>query len=107
MMRCRFPAAVICLFGFVNGPAAAADSVAIAPGSAFGQARQPQVAVGPDAKVRVTFGVGNAICCAPSEDAGKHFSAPVLVGESGVMSLGMRRGPQIAATAKAVVIAAI
>jgi hypothetical protein len=57
--------------------------------------------------VHVTFGVGSAIYCVNSTDEGQHFAPPVKVGESGVMALGMRRGPRVAATERSVAVAAV
>ncbi|RUL88258.1 sialidase family protein [Tautonia sociabilis] len=71
------------------------------------EARQPQVAVSPDGRVFLAFGVGDEIRCVCSDDGGRTFSEPVRVGSPGVMALGMRRGPRIASTAGSVVIAAI
>src|SRR5262245_44523015 len=70
-------------------------------------AREPQVAVSPSGQVFVTYGVGNDLYTAASTDGGRTFGPPREVGTGGVLSLGMRRGPRIAATSQAVVIAAI
>jgi hypothetical protein len=70
-------------------------------------AREPQVAVSPSGQVFVTYGVGNDLYCATSADGGRTFGPPREVGTGGVLSLGMRRGPRIAATSQAVMIAAI
>lgn len=61
-------------------------------------AKEPQVAVGAQGRVVVTFGAGDAVYCAASSDSGKTFAPPVLVASSptGHLSLGMRRGPRIA-----------
>jgi hypothetical protein len=106
-MRRYFWAALCGIAGLVGSPAVARESAAIAPGPESVRARQPQVAVGPSGAVHVTFGVGNAIYCVNSSDGGKHFAPPVKVAEHGVMSLGMRRGPRVAATGRAVAIAAV
>lgn len=82
------------------------ESVAVAPEKDFAKARQPQLAVDPAGKVFVVFGMGETIYCAASDD-GKSYRLPVRVGEEGVLALGMRRGPRVAATAKAVVVTAI
>jgi hypothetical protein len=54
----------------------------------------------------VAFGVGNAVYCANSVDGGHTFQPPTKVGEAGKLSLGMRRGPRVTATASAVTVAA-
>jgi hypothetical protein len=82
-----------------------AAPIAVAPGHEFTVAKQPQVTVGPNGSVHVTFGVGNAIFCATSID-GRAFNTPVKVGEAGVLALGKRRGPRIAATASSITITA-
>lgn len=84
-----------------------AAAVAVAPGAEFAAARQPQVAVGPNGAVHVTFGVGNAVYCATSTDAGRTFSPPVKVNDHGVLALGKRRGPRVAAAAGWVAVAAV
>jgi photosystem II stability/assembly factor-like uncharacterized protein len=86
--------------------AGAEQSAAVAPGPQFTAARQPQVAVGPNGTVHVTFGVGNAIYCANSTDGGRTFAPPVKVGEAGKLALGMRRGPRVTATRSAVTVVA-
>lgn len=70
-------------------------------------AKQPQVAVRPDGGVFIAYGVGDEIRCVSSEDGGRTFGEPSAVGLPGKLSLGMRRGPRVVATADAVVIAAI
>jgi hypothetical protein len=88
------------------GRIGAAEAIAVAPGTEFTAARQPQVAVGPKGDVYVAFGVGDAIYCASSADGGRTFAPPVKVGKAGVLALGKRRGPRIVATADAVTITA-
>jgi hypothetical protein len=85
----------------------AAEPVRVVPESAFPVARQPQAAVSPGGKVFIVFGVDDAIYCSISADGGKSYQAPVKVGQQGVMALGMRRGPRVAATDRAVVVTAI
>ena len=69
-------------------------------------ARQPQVAVDGAGRIYVAYGVGDAIRCATSADEGKTFEA-TTVGSAGVLALGMRRGPRIAAAGEAVVVTAV
>ncbi len=90
-------------------PLAAAESVAVVNGDAaeFHSARQPQAAVAPDGTIHVVFGCRSGIYCAASRDSGKTFAKPVEVGAPDTFALGMRRGPRVAATAKAVVVTAI
>jgi len=99
--------AVSCGLSLIASPAVAADAVSVVPEKSYPDARQPQVAVDPAGKVYVVFGVGNVVHCAVSRDGGKSFDDPVKVGDAGVLSLGMRRGPRVAAMGKAVVVTAI
>jgi photosystem II stability/assembly factor-like uncharacterized protein len=88
--------------------AARADQpVSVASGPLFAGAKQPQVAVGPNGAVHVTFGVGNAVYCATSADGGRTFRSPAKVSEAGKLALGMRRGPRVTATKSAVTVAAV
>ena len=74
---------------------------------AGGGARQPQVAVADGGRVFVAFGAGDAIRCVASADGGKTFGPPAEVGTGGVLALGMRRGPRVAAPRGAVVVTAV
>jgi len=69
-------------------------------------AREPQVAVDGRGRIYVAFGVGNAIRCGRSDDGGRSYTV-ATVGEAGVLALGMRRGPRIAAAGDALVVTAI
>jgi hypothetical protein len=68
--------------------------------------RQPQLAASGDF-VAITFGAGNAIYAATSQDRGKSFTQPVKVAEQGAISLGAHRGPRIAIAGDALVVSAI
>jgi hypothetical protein len=68
--------------------------------------KQPQMAV-EGKTVNLTYGAGNAVYFARSEDAGKTFSQPVRVAEPKALMLGMHRGPRIALAGKVIVITAI
>lgn len=68
--------------------------------------RQPQLASA-GKQIAMTYGSGNEIYFAGSLDAGKTWGKPVLVSKKGKVSLGMRRGPRIAITKEAIVIAAV
>lgn len=69
--------------------------------------QQPQVTVAPDGSIYLVYGSENTIYCALSRDRGKTFSTPVALANEGPMSLGMHRGPRIAATKDFVVITAV
>ncbi len=70
-------------------------------------AKQPQVAVDGQGRIFVAFGVGREIRCAVSTDGGQSFHTPVSVGQLPTLALGMRRGPRIAATDRALIVTAI
>ena len=67
---------------------------------------QPQLAAGGGA-IYLTFAAGNAISVARSTDGGATFAAPVVLPAAGRLALGKRRGPRVAATAQAVIVAAV
>ncbi len=67
---------------------------------------QPQlVAVNND--VYVTFGRDGHLSVARSTDGGATFGSPVTLPGTGVVSLGMRRGPRVAGTSRALLVAAV
>jgi hypothetical protein len=67
---------------------------------------QPQLSsVGDD--VYLTFGQGHVISVVRSTDGGETFGRPSQLLIAGKLSLGMRRGPRIAATNGAVLVAAV
>ncbi|MBA4057866.1 MAG: hypothetical protein C0490_24330, partial [Marivirga sp.] len=59
---------------------------------------QPQITVDNKGLVRLVFGEKNNIYYSSSNDNGKTFSSPILVGEVKEMHLGMTRGPQLASS---------
>lgn len=75
--------------------------------SDFGDVKQPQIAIGEESNLHVTFGKGHGIYVTSSDNAGISFSAPMKIGEVGKLALGMRRGPRIAATGRNVTVTAI
>jgi hypothetical protein len=95
------------IFLAVSGMVRAEDPVEVVPAKGFPDVRQPQVAIDPLGRVFITFGTEDGVFCSMSVDGGKSYADPVKVGDGGEMALGMRRGPRIAATDKAIVIAAI
>ncbi|RUL83573.1 exo-alpha-sialidase [Tautonia sociabilis] len=78
----------------------------IAPDGPDRGARQPQAAVDAEGRIFVAFGRGNTVRCAVSTDGGKTFEV-ATVGSVDSLALGMRRGPRVAATGRAVVVTAI
>jgi hypothetical protein len=67
---------------------------------------QPQLA-STGSQVFVAFGSGDVVQVARSDDGGATFAAPVALPAAGKMALGMRRGPRIAATRDAVLVATV
>lgn len=55
----------------------------------------------------VVYGQGNEIFCRVSRDGGVSYAEAERVGEVERLMLGMRRGPQVAATATSLVVTAI
>ena len=70
-------------------------------------AKEPQVAVGAANRIYVAFGAGNAIYASVSHNQGRAYQSPVRLPSVGSLSLGMRRGPRIVATANGAVITAV
>jgi hypothetical protein len=85
----------------------AVEPVTVVEKSAIPDARQPQVAIDPAGKVYLVFGAENSIYCSISDDGGRSYRPPGKVADAGVMSLGMRRGPRIAAAEKTIVVVAV
>src|SRR5687767_4575372 len=82
--------------------AAAGEAVELASGPAPHHPQRPQVAVDHAGLIHVVYGVGDTIFYRRSEDRGATFSKAVALPRVNAMSLGMRRGPRIAATASGV-----
>ncbi len=78
----------------------------IAPHSADLPNRQPQLA-SDGTHLVLTYGAGNGVFFANSNDAGRSWTTPVIVSSQGKLSLGMKRGPRIAMTPEAIVISAV
>lgn len=70
------------------------------------EGRQPQVAL-TSKSVYVTYAKGAGVYCSRSTDGGRTFGQAVEVATPANMSVGMRRGPRIAATEEAIVITAV
>lgn len=67
---------------------------------------QPQLAMIGE-QVYLAFGRGDTVHVARSADGGRSFGAPVALPITGKLSLGMRRGPRVAVTNDAVLVAAV
>ena len=68
--------------------------------------KQPQIAANGDT-VALTYGAGNTIYFARSNDSGKTFSKAVKVAEPSFLYLGRHRGPRVVMTGDALLITAI
>lgn len=67
---------------------------------------QPQLASG-GGDVYLAFAAGDVISVARSTDAGATFTTPIVLPGAGKLALGRHRGPRVAATRNAVIVAAI
>lgn len=67
---------------------------------------QPQLAAS-GAGVYLAFGEGDRMSVARSEDGGRTFGPPVRLPAAGTLSLGMHRGPRVAATSSTVLVSAV
>lgn len=72
------------------------QAVGVTPDS-FATAKEPQIVIDFDDRVYIAYGMADATFVSISTDRGKSYQPPVKVGEPGKLSLGMRRGPRIAA----------
>jgi hypothetical protein len=83
-----------------------AGSPSTEAGSTTFDGRQPQLAA-LEERVALTFGRDDRVYVATSADRGTTFGQPIMLPGNGRLSLGMRRGPRIAMTSRAVVVAAV
>jgi hypothetical protein len=75
-------------------------------GSTTFDGRQPQIAASGE-RVALAFGRDDRVYVATSSDRGTTFGQPIALPGNGRLSLGMRRGPRIAMTARALIVAAV
>jgi hypothetical protein len=68
--------------------------------------KQPQIAASGQT-IGLTYGAGNSVYFARSENGGKTFSAPVRVADAAKLALGNHRGPRVVIAGKTIVISAI
>lgn len=97
--------ACICVLVIANhaGRAAEPDVVVI---DRDAEARQPQAAVDSRGRIHVAYGAGSSVKWAVSTDGGRSFRVSTIA-KTPSLALGMRRGPRIAVSENAVVIAAV
>ena len=93
--------------GCVGQFAAAQGARIVAEGSEPRYPRQPQVAVDEAGTVHIAYGLGDTVLDRRADSGTLDFSGAVTLELAPVMSLGMRRGPRVAASGGAVCITAI
>jgi hypothetical protein len=93
--------------GCVGQFAAAQGTRIVAEGSEPHHPRQPQVAVDEAGTVHIAYGLGDTVLYRRADSSTLDFSDAVTLELAPVMSLGMRRGPRVAASGGAVCITAI
>ena len=91
----------------IQAAAFGGQPVELASGSPPNHPQQPQVAVDRTGGIHVVFGVGDQIRYCRSTDGGRSFSRLVDLPLVNNMSLGMRRGPRVAAGDNFVCVTAI
>lgn len=92
----------------LTAPAAPAEEArVVARGDKVNEPRQPQVAVDDAGGIHVAWGSGDRVFYRGAASADAGFGAEHALELAPVMSLGMRRGPRIAASGGAVCITAI
>ncbi|WP_425619132.1 sialidase family protein [Anatilimnocola sp. NA78] len=96
----------LCLL-FLAGVAQASEPIELTRGEAPRHPQQPQLSVDANGGIHIVYGIHDVVCYHSSTDGGETFSKPAELTFAHAMSLGMRRGPRIAATDKAICITAI
>ncbi len=106
-MNIFFGLAIVLTATALIRPVAAAEPIEIARGTGQNRPQQPQIAIDSAGTVHMVYGVGDRVRYHRSQDGGKTFSPASDLPLVHAMSLGMRRGPRIAATNSAVCVSAI
>lgn len=88
-------------------PAMGSQPVELARGTAPRHPQQPQIAIDGNSAIHIVFGVEDQIRYCRSDDGGRTFTDPTSLPSVHEMSLGMRRGPRIAALESALCVTAI
>lgn len=102
LTRCWSVVGTVLLCAVAPAVCWAAEPIELDRGTAPHNPQQPQVAVDAQGSIHVVYGVGDLARYRRSDDGGKTFSRPVDLPAAHDMSLGMRRGPRIAVSAKAI-----
>lgn len=95
--------AACCMAPFAD----AGDAMVLAEGSGPRHPCQPQAAVSDDGAIHVVWGCGDEVFHRKADPEGTSFGPPTTLSLAPVMSLGLRRGPRVAASHDAVCITAI
>lgn len=106
-MPCSSRVLAILIVSALFQAAGASEPLTIVSGNPPGQPRQPQIAVDEKGVIHATFGATGIVYYARLEPGASTFGAAVKVADLDNLALGKRRGPRIAATPDAIVIAAI
>ncbi len=85
----------------------AQEPIRVDDGQGASTPKQPQACVGSDGVVHLVYGVGDKVHYSFSKDAGQSFAPPTVAFQVPNMSLGMRRGPRVAATGKSIVVTVV
>lgn len=107
-MKTRLCRSLTCwVLGLLAIPILAAEPVVVATSGGGQSPKQPQAAVATDGTVHLIYGSGDAVFHVKSTDGGANFSKSEEAFRVPNMSLGMRRGPRISVTDKAVIVTAV
>jgi hypothetical protein len=105
--RSSLPVTVAALIFAVPAALFASQPIELASGSSPNHPRQPQVAIDAAGGIHVVYGSGEQIFYRRSDDGGKAFNKAAELPRISNMSLGMRRGPRVAAGKNFVCVTAI
>lgn len=86
---------------------ARAEPIELARGSRTARPQQPQIAIDEAGTIHVVYGIGDQVRYRQSQDSGKTFLPPTDLPLVHAMSLGMRRGPRVAACGSSICVTAI
>jgi hypothetical protein len=103
--RCFF--ALVAALGLGGGAAPGAEAVVVASGESAHSPGQPQLAIDASGVIHLVYGVENSVTYCRSEDGGRSYVRNTPLPETKTLSLGMRRGPRIAAAGQFVCVTAI
>jgi len=85
----------------------AGPPVVISAGQGDRAPRQPRIAIAEDGRIFAAFGIGEEVWIATSDAAGQSFTEARRIAHVPKLALGMRRGPRITVSGKALTVSAI